>query len=210
MTSTSLVVEREREAATKPFRNVLDEMNSGFIFIAGPTCSGKTTLSHTLENYFWDKHYSVNIIREDDYFKDLKNMPRSRKGYMTDSMDAFHTDEMKEDVKSYIKNGRVELPIYDVAKNKRIVSKQYIVKSNVTIVEGLHVISLFHGKIDGIFIYMDTPIDVCLERRLKRDTMLYHIPRARIEEHFKDCIMPSYEKEILPQSKKHGVILRSS
>ena len=204
---STLLLQQEREVAVKPFRETLEDMVSGYIFIAGPTCSGKTTLSHTLENYFWEKFHTVNIIKEDDYFKDIYDMPRNSKGYLTDSKEAFYLNELHDDVMKYIKNGRVELPMYDIAMNRRLGVKQYITKSNITIVEGLHTISLFYGLLDSVYIYMDTSLEVCLERRIRRDRTKYHIPEQKVRDHFYDCILPSYEKDIRPQREYDEVIL---
>ena len=195
--------------AEKSLKEAMGQVDMGFILIAGPTCSGKTELSHILENYFWARENSVTIIREDDYRKDLQYIPRNEKGRLTDSKNAFYTKEMVEDFKKYLKNGRAEIPIYDDSARQRIAAKQYILKSNITIIEGLHVISLFYDLIDAMSIYLNTPIEECLSRKIRRDSISRHISREQVEKHFECCIMPSYRKDILPQSRYHGVILHS-
>ena len=207
---TSLRIEREKEATIGFLKERLNSPDYSYIFIAGPTCSGKTTLSRFLEHFFWEKNTSVTVIREDDYFKNIEDIPRGPRGYLTDCKEAFHIAELQEDFKSYVENKKAALPMYDVATNKRLPSKQYVLKNDITIVEGLHTISLFHGLKESLFIYVDTPIDVCLKRRIERDKLKFRIPEERVIQHFNDCIMPSYEKEILPQRKMHDVILYNS
>ena len=192
---------------TQKVMKSIADLDTGFIFIAGPTCSGKTTLAYRLKYYFEYRFETVTVIKQDDYLKDLRDMPRSQRGYFTDSMDAFYVEEMKRDFDLYIKNGKAEIPMYDLASNSRFSAKQYIVKSQITIVEGLHTISLFHGMKNSVYIYLDTPINECLKRRIMRDRISYRIPEDRVKKHFQDCIMPSYEEEILPQRKLHGVII---
>ena len=203
----ALALERQTETATKPFCEILNDLDEGYIFIAGPTCSGKTTLAYSLSNFFFSRFISVSVIKQDDYFKDLKDIPKSPKGYMTDSIDAFHIEEMVNDIISYIKNGKAQLPLYDIANNRRLREKQKILKTQVTIIEGLHTISLFHELLDGIFIYLNTSIEVCLSRRISRDKFKFNVPEERIIEHFNDCIIPSYYKDILPQRDMNGVII---
>ena len=207
---TSLRIEREKEATIGFLKERLNRPDYSYIFIAGPTCSGKTTLSYLVEQFFWEKNISVTVIREDDYFKNIENIPRGPRGFLTDCTDAFHIEELKRDFKNYLENGKAALPMYDVATNKRLPSKQYVLKNDVTIVEGLHVISLFSEIKNSIFIYADTSIDICLKRRINRDYLKFRIPEQRIIQHFNECIMPSYEKEILPQRNMHDVILYDS
>lgn len=58
------------------------------VVIAGTTCSGKTTLANEIRNHFSDR-YSVTLVAQDDYFKNLPDIPRIREGYLTDSIEAF-------------------------------------------------------------------------------------------------------------------------
>ena len=44
------------------------------IGIAGGTASGKSTISQILNDYFKDSK-SIQIIKEDDYYKDQTDMP---------------------------------------------------------------------------------------------------------------------------------------
>ena len=202
----SIVLDRQTEMAPEQLREALDNISEGYIFIAGPTCSGKTTLSHTLGNYFWSRLLSVSIICQDDYFKDLSDIPKNRSGYLTDGLSAFHTEEMIKDLTDYDKNGKVQIPMYDIATNSRLKTKQNLLKTQITIVEGLHTIHLFHNLFKGIYIYVDTPIDICLNRRIARDTLKYRISMRRVVEHFYDCIMPLYNSDILPQREFEDVI----
>ena len=207
---TALMIDRKLETDTKPLKERLNMYDWGCILIAGPTCSGKTTLSRILENFFWEKYTSVTTIREEDYLKDFSKIPKNDKGALTDCLDSFHIEEFKEDVKMYFKNGKAELPMYDLPAGKRMQSKQYVLRGDVTIIEGLHAISLFH-KIEGaISIYMTTPLDVCLKRRIERDKKYFRTSDEKTTRYFNDCVIPAYEKEILPQSKRHGVILYGS
>ena len=58
------------------------------IIISGMTCSGKTTLSNYLS-----KEYNMSHFEEDWYFKDKKDIPLSRKGYLMDLPNAFNIEE---------------------------------------------------------------------------------------------------------------------
>lgn len=176
------------------------------VVIAGTTCSGKTTLANEIRKNF-SEHYSVCIVSQDDYFKNLHDIPRAREGYLTDSLDAFHTVEFKHDVSMLLQNGVVTMPRYDVATNTRI-SKNKIVRSGkINIFEGLHTIHLLGGLDNSIMIYLDTRTQTCLERRIHRDSSKYGVPEQRIRQYWNDVIYPMCEKFIFPQKEMANIII---
>lgn len=177
------------------------------VIIAGTTCSGKTTLANEIRNYF-SGTYAVTIVSQDDYFKDLKEIPRTRKGYLTDSINAFHTTEFKNDVETLLKNSSVIMPKYDISSNTRI-SKNKIVKSGkINVMEGLHTISILGYLDNSIRIFLDTDINMCLSRRIARDTFKYGIPEDRIRQYWYDCVEPMCKEYIFPQQKLADIVLK--
>lgn len=170
------------------------------VVIAGITCSGKTTLANNIQNHFSDR-YSVTLVAQDDYFKNLPDIPQIREGYLTDSIDAFHAIEFKHDVQSLITYGFATMPRYDIATNTRVSKNKIIRTGIINVFEGLHTIELL-GKLDNsIKIFLDTDIDVCLKRRIARDTSKFGIPEVRIRQYWNDCITPMCEKFIFPQKE---------
>ena len=108
------------------------------VIIAGQTCSGKTTLAKEIRDHFLDE-YSVAIISQDDYFKNLEDIPHSPGGYLTDSIDAFHVAEFRDDVYTLLKNSIVTMPNYDVATNTRINKNKIVSAGKINIFEDLRV-----------------------------------------------------------------------
>jgi|GluameStandDraft_1065615.scaffolds.fasta_scaffold02781_18 uridine kinase len=168
------------------------------VIIAGQTCSGKTTLAKEIRDHFLDE-YSVAIISQDDYFKNLEDIPHSPGGYLTDSIDAFHVAEFRDDVYTLLKNSIVTMPNYDVATNTRINKNKIVSAGKINIFEGLHTISILYDMTNCINIFVDTDVDVCLKRRIVRDTSKYGIPEHVIKPYWKHCIMPMCEEYIFPQ-----------
>ena len=171
------------------------------VIIAGGTCSGKTTLAENIRNQM-SKDYSVSVIKQDDYFKDIQDVPKIRKGYLMDSPNAFYASEFRQDADLLLKNGTAVIPRYDMAQNKRLSKDVRIMRSKVNIFEGLHTLTFLEGLPNALTIFMSTPLEVCLERRISRDTMLWGIAEQRIREHFDDCIAPMYHSYIAPQIKR--------
>lgn len=176
------------------------------IVIAGSTCSGKTTLANRIWNYF-SNEFAVTVVAQDDYFKNLPDIPRTQQGYLTDSIQAFHTVEFKHDVKMLLQNGIVTMPRYDVPTNTRICKNKIVRRGTINIFEGLHAIELLSDLENCITIFIDTDIEICLKRRIERDTSKYGIPEARIRQYWSECIRPMYDRFIFPQREKANIIM---
>jgi uridine kinase len=176
--------------------------------IAGVTCSGKTTLARKL-NSFFKNIASVCIVSQDDYFRDLADIPKTAEGYLTDSINAFHTSEFKEDVEKLFANEMVLMPRYDIATNTRISKSKLVNLGAVNIFEGLHTITLLEGLENSIKIFVDTPAEVCLQRRIERDTAKFGIPEERIRQYWEKCIWPMSKSYILPQKELADSIFKA-
>ena len=176
------------------------------VIISGVTCSGKTTLANEIRDYFSDICL-VTIVSQDDYYKNLPDIPRKPEGYLTDSIEAFHTEEFKCDVEKLLNDSVVAMPTYDIFSNTRISKNKIVRVGKINIFEGLHTIYLLNSLKNSINIYIDVGMDTCLNRRIKRDTSKYGIPEQRIREYWKDCITPMSEKYIQPQIKSADIII---
>ena len=84
---TSLLLDRQQVSEAMSLGKRLEKANWGYILIAGPICSGKTTLSRMLENFFWERYISVTTIREEDYLRPLEDIPHDANGYLIDCFD---------------------------------------------------------------------------------------------------------------------------
>ena len=171
------------------------------VVVAGGTCSGKTTLANELQNRLATE-FSTSIIRQDCYFKDIQDVPSIPKGYLMDSPNAFHAREFKQDAERLLHEGTALVPHYDVAQNKRMSKNTLIKRAQVNIFEGLHTISLLDGLPNTLKIFLATPLAICLDRRIGRDTKLYGVGKERITENFNDCIVPMYHSYIAPQMER--------
>lgn len=176
------------------------------ILISGMSCSGKTSLSNEINKYFC-KDYTISIISQDSYFKNIEDIPTWKNGYLTDSFDAFHINEFKNDINTLLEKGIVYIPNYDVSINKRLSKSNLITLGNINIFEGLHTISILNNLNNCVKIYIDTDNDICLDRRIQRDTTKYNIPEKIIENNWKNNIIPMYKKYIYPQKEKADIII---
>lgn len=178
------------------------------ILISGMTCSGKTTLAHDIN--LTSREHALSIS-QDYYFKDKDKLPRNEKNYfLFDSPTAFNTEEFKSDVSKLFKTGFINYPKYDVSKNKRTGYSVSIPCQEINIFEGLHTIDLLDDVVDEpLKIYMDTNVDECLRRRIKRD-IKYGMSEKEIEVYFYEVMLDQYEEYIKPQINNADIIVRNN
>ena len=173
------------------------------VIISGLTCSGKTTLSNEISDSFSD----VTILREDDYMKDLCDVPHVRNYYLLDVPNAYHIDEFKADSKRLLIEGFTPYPIYKVEQNKRISKGDIRKRGKINVFEGLHTIDTLKDLSDSIKVFMNIDPKICLERRIKRDTELYGASEESIKRYFDEVIMSIYRTHILPQIKNADIVI---
>ena len=177
------------------------------IGIAGGTCSGKTSIAETLIEGL-DTN-SINIIRQDDYYKDQSDLPmeeRVKTNY--DHPLAFDFDLMVDHLHDLIQRKTIEKPTYDYTVHNRSKVTEIIQPSDVIIIEGLF--ALYDKEIrdlEDIKIFVDTASDERFIRRLQRDVH----ERARtvdsITTQYMSTVRPMHNQFIEPTKQYADVII---
>ena len=163
-------------------KDYIRKNNKEYIFISGPTSSGKTTFTKKLSQGF----PGSLIISLDDYYKTLENMPRRKDGrYNFESVNSIDLETIKKDFKKLIKGEEIFLPGLDFQTKKRSLSETGVKKEKDTlvIIEGLHALNpkIFEGFENSLKIFISpmtelqyngkkaNPYDLRFIRRLVRD-----------------------------------------
>lgn len=160
------------------------------IGVAGPSGSGKSLLASTIVNELGSGE--VCVISEDSYYKDLGDMPFDEKAQRNyDHPEAFDHALFAEHLKALKAGQSVDIPIYDFSKHARSGQFKHIGPHTIIVLEGilLFVDETLRDLMD-ILIYVDTPMDVCLIRRLTRDI----IERGRTLE----SVLTQYQQTVRP------------
>ena len=178
------------------------------IGIAGGTCSGKSSIANILiEAFRYTK--SINIIKEDDYYKDQSDMPmeeRVKTNY--DHPLAFDFDLMEEHIKKLINGESIEKPTYDYTVHNRSDKTEIVHPSDVLIIEGLF--ALYNKEIrdiEDIKIFVDTPADVRFIRRLKRDVAERARTVDNITEQYLTTVKPMHDQFLEPTTQYADIII---
>lgn len=177
------------------------------IAICGGSGSGKTRFSKGLKNII-NNNMSVEIISTDNFYKDYDDYtPQQKKDFHNDNLDYDDPNLMDTDllieVLSNLKCAKnAKIPIYNFDIYKREKDNYSVVSGNVDVIilEGIFTLS-FDSLCDmyDISLFIDTPIDICLGRRLVRNSEERNGPFgdfsiAREFNYYKRFTMPFYKE----------------
>lgn len=139
------------------------------IGIAGGTASGKTTLAEKLFNQ--SAEYGTAILRLDDYYVNRPDLTfEQRKKLNYDHPSSFDVDLLVANLID-LKNGKaINHPVYDFVQHCRLERTVVVNPAPVIILEGIMIFAIEKIRQQVDFkIFVDTPSDIRLLRRIKRD-----------------------------------------
>jgi len=169
------------------------------IGIAGGSGSGKSKLAKNILKEFDDNQ--VQSLEFDSYYKDLSHITfeeRTKNNF--DHPNSIDFDLLYSDLKSIINNKIVYTPIYDYKTHTREKNtKRKIEDVKVIILEGI--LALYNSNIRDLMsikIFVDTPSDVRLLRRIKRDMNKRARTIESITEQYNNTVKPMFLKFVQP------------
>ena len=178
------------------------------IGIAGGTCSGKSSIAGILIDEFRYTN-SINIIREDDYYKDQSHLPMEERGKTNyDHPLAFDFDLMIDHLNKLIAGETIEKPTYDYTVHNRSNVTEIVHPSDVLIIEGLF--ALYTREIrdlEDIKIFVDTPADIRFIRRLKRDVKERARTIESITDQYLTTVKPMHDQFLEPTKQFADIII---
>jgi uridine kinase len=137
--------------------------------ICGGTGSGKTTIARAIVNSVGAPN--VILIEQDSYYRNLADMPLDERHQANfDHPDAIDSDMLVNHIKRLKQGEPIEMPIYDMHTHTRCDQTERFEPRPVVIVEGILIFA--EPRILDLLdvrIFVDTPDDVRLMRRLRRD-----------------------------------------
>jgi uridine kinase len=158
--------------------------------IAGCSGSGKTTLAAELAHTLGGIHFHL-----DNYYRDLAHLPfeeRIRQNF--DDPAIIESPLLAAHVAALARGETIERPLYDFSTHTRVPGRtERVTPGPFVIVEGLF--ALYYPELLPLYnlrIYIDTPDELCFERRMKRDIE----QRGRTPE----SVRRQYEATVRPSS----------
>ena len=174
---------------------------SRVIGIAGPSGSGKSTLARGVAAAFSGE--SPVLLSLDAYYRGIDNpwFPAGEEPNF-DTPAALDWDLATQQVRTLRSGEAIAAPTYDFATHLRRPTTTPLGPSRVILIEGI--LALHHPELVGLLddaVYVDAPPDICLKRRLRRDTLERGRSRQSVLDQWQNTVHPMMERYVFPQGE---------
>jgi uridine kinase len=176
------------------------------IGICGGTGSGKTTIARAIVETVGAGN--VILVEQDSYYRNLADMPLDERHQANfDHPDSIDSDMLVNHLKRLRQGESIEMPLYDFVTHTRGDETEHIDPKPVVIVEGILIFaeSRVLDLLD-VRVFVDTPDDIRLMRRLRRDITERGRTFERTLEQYERTIRPMHFDFVEP-SKRHADII---
>lgn len=182
-------------------------MNITILGIAGGTGSGKTYAVKNLLNEY--PQNSVLSISMDSYYKDLSHINYEKRIEQNfDHPDSIDINLLKKHLEQASKGDKINIPIYDFINHVRLGETISISNAEIIIVEGIFALHFSQlRKLYTLKLFMDTPENIRLERRLVRDVRERGRTIKSIKDQYNSTVLPMHNKYVEPSKVFSDLIL---
>lgn len=168
------------------------------IAIAGASASGKTLFADTIyqelveENALSER--DIAFISEDAYYKDQSHLSMAERIKVNyDHPEAFEHQLMVKHINQLKSGHTIQLPIYSYQEHTRTDQYRVIQPSRIILIEGIMLLTDPDlRKLFDIKVFMDTPLDICLIRRIDRDMQERGRTFNSIITQYRETVRPMY------------------
>src|SRR6476661_2314561 len=176
------------------------------IGICGGTGSGKTTIARAIVETVGAER--VVLVEQDSYYRNLADMPLDERHQANfDHPDSIDSDMLVNHLMRLKQGLKVEMPLYDFVTHTRSDRIEIIEPKPVVIVEGILIFSEPRVlDLLDVRVFVDTPDDVRLMRRLRRDINERGRTFERTLEQYERTIRPMHFEFVEP-SKRHADVI---
>ena len=164
------------------------------IGLVGASGSGKTTVANELVAFAG----SSCLISQDNYYRSLPDSVDAR-DWNFDDPAVIDLEHLARDLAALKRGETVEGPRYIFSTHKRAPDTVTLKPAPLIIVEGLFL--FLPESLRDVFdlkVFIDVPLEVCLERRVARDVVERGRTEEMIHQRWAEQVEPMYRKYIEP------------
>jgi uridine kinase len=177
------------------------------IAIAGPSCSGKSTLARELASSL-----PATIFTLDSYYHDLAHLPLAERAKTNfDHPDSMDSALIIRHIEALMEGEEIQRPIYDFAAHIRTNRTESMRSQQFLIVEGLFTL-YWHRlrELASLKIFMEAGSDVCLPRRQARDIAERGRTVESVVQQYAATVQPMTSQFINPTREFADLVLNGS
>ncbi|RUO18992.1 uridine kinase [Aliidiomarina iranensis] len=175
------------------------------IAIAGPSASGKSLFASTVYQELVAElgGERISVLSEDAYYRDQSHLSLDQRVLTNyDHPSAFEHELLASHLQSLRDGEAVEMPQYSYKEHTRVKDTIPVTPARVILVEGI--LLLCDPKLREQFdisVFMDTPLDICLLRRINRDIEMRGRSLSSITEQYEHYVRPAFFEFIAPSKQ---------
>lgn len=174
--------------------------------IVGGSCAGKSWLADRLQCAFEGK--AARLSQDDFYFDRSYLSPGRRARLNFDHPRAIDWERLERVLSTFASGRTAAVPRYDFATHGRLQEESELKPSRFLIVEGLW---LFRRpdlrRLFDLKIFIRSSKELCIERRLQRDTRERGRTYDQVLDQLKRHTLPMSERYVAPQEKWADLVL---
>jgi uridine kinase len=173
--------------------------------LAGCSGSGKTTLAEELARELEGTHFHI-----DSYYRDLGHLSyeeRCRQNF--DHPDLLESDLLIAHIRMLADGEAINHPLYDFVSHTRVRGQtKRLEVDHLLIIDGIF--ALHYKGLRALYdlsIYVDTPDQVCYQRRLTRDVRDRGRTPESVATHYADSVRPMAEEYVRPSAQNADLVV---
>jgi uridine kinase len=185
----------------------LNKKNTIIIGISGASASGKSLLSNTIVNELGSNQ--VVVISEDSYYKDHSGIPfEERANINYDHPNSLDHELLFEHLMQLQEGKSVQVPVYNHSLHIREKETRTIGNHAIIVLEGILLfVEQKLRELMDIRIFMETALDICLIRRLKRDVKERGRTLDSVLKQYEETVRPMFLQFIEPSKRYADIIV---
>lgn len=177
------------------------------VAVVGASGSGKSQLVSSLTSRVLGA--SVAVLSIDDYYRDLTHLSFAERNDINfDHPDAIEFERLVDDLASLKSGDPIQAPVYDFTQHTRAEHSQSVRPADIIVLEGVLAMSdPTTRRLVDYTIFVDTPLDVCLARRIERDAIQRGRSEASVRDFWETRAMPMFAEFVRHwRSEAHLVV----
>jgi uridine kinase len=173
--------------------------------LAGCSGSGKTTLAEELARELEGTHFHL-----DSYYRDLGHLSyEERCGQNFDHPDLLESDLLIAHIRMLAAGEAIDHPLYDFVSHTRVRGQtKRLEVDHLLIIDGIF--ALHYEGLRALYdlsIYVDTPDQVCYQRRLTRDVRDRGRTPESVAANYADSVRPMAEEYVRPSAQYADLVV---
>ena len=180
------------------------------VAILGASGSGKSYLVASLAPEILGA--TVAILRVDDYYRDLAHLSfEDRETINFDHPDAIEFGRLVDDLATLKSGEEVQTPVYDFTQHTRSGLSQWVPPADIILLEGVLAMSDPATRILVDYtIFVDTPLELCLVRRIERDALQRDRSEASVRDFWETRAEPMFTQFVAPWRSEADLVIDGS